>query len=73
MQPHTASLDPRSLVVYNPGFNPPCFMPQTFILAFESLEYFSCKLDCGFHVSWHNIFAYKSVTNISQGLSDLTA
>ena len=41
MQSQTGSLDPRSLVAYNTGFNSPypAFMPQTFILAFESLEY----------------------------------
>ena len=41
MLPHTGSLDPRSLVAYNAGFNSPYlpFLPQTFILAFESLEY----------------------------------
>ena len=38
MQAHTGSLYPRSLVAYNAGLVYLAFMPQTFILAFESLE-----------------------------------
>ena len=44
MQPHTGSLDPKSLVAYNADLIHLAFMPQTSILGFERLEYiFLCN------------------------------
>ena len=39
MQPHTDSLEPRSLVAYDAGFNQPCFYAPDLHSSFESLEY----------------------------------
>ena len=58
MQPHTDSLEPRSLVAYDAGFNQPCFYAPDLHSSFESLEYI-------FHISCYAcvyIYIYQKST-----------